>query len=139
MVLEGMRRYHELTNDARAGEMIVRAARWLVTDGVWIAEDHGWVYATCHGFLGKGRTGEIRELDGLLYAYRLTGEVQFLEIALDAWEACLSRPIGNSFYRDASHAAAGGETMDGKGYATLTRSTPHVLARLAALVPERRW
>jgi hypothetical protein len=126
MVLEGLRRYHEVTGDVRVGDAIVRAARWLVSDGVWVPRDHGFVYATCHQFLGAGRTGEIRELDGLLYAHQLTGEQRFLDVTLDAWDAAL-RPVGEPY------------RFDGKGYATMTRSTPYVLACLARLAPDRVW
>ncbi len=133
IVLEGLRRYHQLTRDPRVGEAIVRAARWLVRDDVWVAADHGFVYATCHRFLGRGRTGEVRELDGLLYAYELSGEARLLQVAVDAWEACLQQ-VG------APHGLhLDGAPLDGKGFATLTRSTPHVLARLARLLPNRSW
>lgn len=126
IVLEGLRRYHELSADQRVADAIVRAADWLVGDDVWIAADHGFVYATYHRYEGDGRTGEIRELDGLLYAYRLSGQRRFLDVALDAWDAAL-QDVGQPY------------VLDGKGYATLTRSTPHVLARLAAAEPDRRW
>jgi hypothetical protein len=47
-------------------------------------------------------------------------------VALDAWNAAL-KPAGTPY------------RTDGEGYATLTRSTPHVLARLARITPERVW
>jgi hypothetical protein len=126
IVLEGLRRYHEASGDARVADAIIRASYWLVRDDVWIAADRGFIYATCHRYQGQGRTGEIRELDGLLYAYRLSGERRFLDVALDAWDAAL-QAVGQPYH------------LDGKGYAILTRSTPHVLARLAGVAPERQW
>ncbi len=96
MVLEGLRRYHELTAAPRVATMIVRAARWLVSAACWVPADHGFVYSTCRSALGHGRPGEVRELDGLLYAYRLCGEPRFLEVALDAFDAAL-RPVGQPY------------------------------------------
>ncbi len=133
MVLEGLRRYHELTGEARVAEAIVRAARWLVRDDIWIAADHGFVYSSCRGDRGRGRRGEIRALEGLLYAYHLAGERRFLDVALDAWEAALE-PVGQPYHLDRQ-----GRDSVGKGYATLTRSTPHVLAYLARTLPDRSW
>jgi len=91
IVLEGMRAYHELTGDEQVRKLIIDAADWLVRDA-WVPRDRGFYYADCKSFADIGRAWDIRELNGLVYAYMLTHDRKYLDIGLESLVA--GTPLG---------------------------------------------
>ncbi len=102
ILMEGLRAYHEETNDERVAKSIVSGSRWLIRH----AKE-------------TGEPIDERALEGLAYAFKLTGDRAFAEAAAEAFDLALAE------------REAGPWRPNEKAVATFTRSTPHVLPVLA--------
>ncbi len=78
ILLAGLKAFHQVTGDKAVEQTIIRGADYLIRD-VWEPDINGFRYTSCpHSSKG---TGNIRKLLGIAYAYRLTGDEYFGEIA----------------------------------------------------------
>jgi hypothetical protein len=75
ILLAGLRRWHELTGDARLAEAIVRGAHWLVASTYDAASGH-FRYTSCPNKRTPGFEYLIPLLEGLAYADALHGDEQ---------------------------------------------------------------
>jgi len=78
ILLEGLLRYHQETNDPLAEEMIVGAAHWLATKA-WREAECGYVYDRAENPARPGAPHDVRTSMGMLYAYLLTGDRLYLD------------------------------------------------------------
>ncbi|MGN6563489.1 MAG: hypothetical protein ACTHMU_12605, partial [Thermomicrobiales bacterium] len=75
ILLAGLRRWHELTGDARIAEAIVRGAHWLIASTYDVASGH-FRYTSCPKKRTPGFEYMIPLLEGLAYAYALQADEQ---------------------------------------------------------------
>ncbi|MCD6507803.1 hypothetical protein J7M22_14440 [Candidatus Poribacteria bacterium] len=93
VVLEGLERYHRLTGDPAAEEAIVNISRFLV-EVMWVKNIEAFIYEW-NAFNRKHREDvyphyiNMMVAPGLAYAYELTGEKVFKEVATRAFHAAL--------------------------------------------------
>ena len=74
VLLEGLRRLHELTGDERVAEAIVGGARWLI-DNVYEPDKKHFRYTPCtNRGGGAGPVFTLGVIAGLGYAYHLSGD-----------------------------------------------------------------
>lgn len=73
VLLSGLRRFHELTGDARVAAAIVRGARWLIAS-TYDRERRGFRYTSCPEKPGPSAEYTIPVLDGIAYAFALDGD-----------------------------------------------------------------
>ena len=106
LLLSGLKSFHEETGDPRVNRSIVRAADWLIED-LYIPEKKAFRYTSCPR---TGTSTTLILLEGLGYAYRLTGDRKYMDIGI----ICLE---------DAWRGSPGGC----KGLAQATMSPPHFL------------
>ena len=120
VLLSGLRRYHELTGDARAAQAIVGGARWLLRN-TYDPETRRFRYTACPRSLPH----HVRQIvDGLVYGCRLAPDPE-LRAVIDEALAQLGGP------RDAS--AEYDRTALGKFYCTEARYVPTLLVHLREL------
>jgi len=107
ILLAGLKAYHQATGDKAAEESIIKGAEYLISD-VWEPDINGFRYTSCpHSSKG---TGNLRKLLGIAYAYRLTGDEKFGEVARRGAEAGVKSLSGS-----------------GKGLSAHGRFAPYVL------------
>jgi hypothetical protein len=93
VVLEGLERYHRLTQDPAAEEAVVNISRFLV-DVMWVEEVEAFTYEW-NAFNRPHREDvyphyiNAMVAPGLAFAYELTGTPRFKEIATRAFHASL--------------------------------------------------
>ena len=93
VVLEGLERYHRLTGDPAAKTAIVNICRFLV-EVMWEEEIEAFIYEW-NAFNRSHREDvyphyiNMMVAPGLAYAYELTGEEQFREVATRSFHAAL--------------------------------------------------
>jgi hypothetical protein len=115
VVMEGLRMFYQQTGDEAVAEAVRRGAKWLV-DEAWVEHDRGFYHTSCIDSRDRG-SSTLLPLDGLGYAYRLTGDRRYLEVGLKAMEARLPDP-------DAP------VRRDGKGLSNVMRNLPRFLYAL---------
>lgn len=123
LLMEGMAFYHKHTGDPEAEDWLVKTARTIIDEG-WVEKDQGFYYTPSLKDREDGRTGDLRQLVGLVYTYSLCREPMFAEIALKSFNAGQNHHLRHLLEK---------ETMSGKGFSTLTRSTPRFMALAQAL------
>ena len=95
--------YHQVTGDEAVADSIVKGAEFLIKD-MWVPQDSAFRYTSCpkssNGRGAKGLNSCI--LEGISYAYRLSGKELFKDIVLKgikAWTESLGAgvpPIGKA-------------------------------------------
>ncbi len=84
VLLSGLKLYHQVTGDRRVAESIVKAAEFMIRD-MWVPEEKAFRYTSCpKSHLQKG-LNHIK-LEGISYAYRLSGKEIFKEVVLSGIE-----------------------------------------------------
>lgn len=84
--LTGVGRYHEVTGDGEAREVLLRGMAFLAGDGMRFP-DGAWVYATTPDYRLTYRSDTPLEPFG--YAYRITGDRRLIEAGLRGWTQSL--------------------------------------------------
>jgi hypothetical protein len=93
IILRGLGDYHRVTQDARAAEMLIRGLTHLV-DELWCETALGYPYIDHPDFAAEARNTNMLLLDAFAYAYELTGNERFREVALKGFEATLPHQMG---------------------------------------------
>ena len=85
IMMNGLRRLHQLTGERRVADAIVGAARWLLTH-TWDAAQRGFRYTPCPnlGLHGAAVGNTLQVVEGLGYAYRLTRDAAIADTILAA-------------------------------------------------------
>lgn len=112
ILLEGLYRAWQIEPDPAMAQFAVRAADWLVRE-VWEERDGGFRYTPCEG---PGRAEDQRELVGLYWAYELTGDRRYLDVARRNLRAGIDS------------RRADGPAGASKELGILLRATPHFVA-----------
>lgn len=93
VVLEGLERYHRLTQDPVAEQAIIDTCRFLV-EVMWVENVEAFIYEW--NAYNRGHREEVYPhyinmmvAPGLAYAYELTGEAVFREVATRSFHAAL--------------------------------------------------
>lgn len=92
IIMEGLERYHKTTSDVKAASALLRLASFITTR-MWAPGRASFLYEW-NAYGRKHRDIYSQELTplfvrGIGYAYELTGEQQYREIAEKAFQACL--------------------------------------------------
>lgn len=117
VLMEGMAQYHRITGDEDVKIWLAKTGRTICDEG-WVEKDKGFYYTPSLADRDKGRTTDLRELMGLAYAYKLSGDKKLIRIAQESFDAG----------QDAILKQLEGGIMSGKGFTTLARSTPRFMA-----------
>lgn len=117
VLMEGMAFYHAITRDPQVADWLVKTARTICAEG-WVEKDKGFYYTPSLADRDRGRTTDLRQLLGLIYAYELSGDAELLRIALANFDAG----------QDATKERVEAGQVSGKGFSTLARSTPRFMA-----------
>ena len=113
ILLAGLKAYHQATGDEAVEQSIIKGAEYLINE-VWEPDINGFRYTSCpHSSKG---TGNLRKLLGIAYAYRLTGDEKFGEIARRGAESGVKSLSGS-----------------GKGLSAHGRFAPYVLHDVQAV------
>jgi len=116
VLLSGLTRYHRISDDPRAAELIVAVARDM-NRTIWNAKREGYRYSACpRSPAGSGTMGLAAE--GQLYAYDLSHDQEILDVVMRG-----VRRLANDL--------AGSRGGSGKGSASVLRNMPPALAWLA--------
>ena len=85
IMMNGLRRVHQLTGDRRLEDAITGAARWLLAH-TWDSAEGLFRYTPCPnlGTHGTSAGNTLQVIEGLGYAYRLTGDAAIGETILAA-------------------------------------------------------
>ena len=93
VVLEGLERYHRLTADPNAEASVIAVSRFLV-DVMWVENVEAFIYEW--NAFGRGHREDnyphyinMMVAPGLAYAYQLTGDPVFREVATRSFHAAL--------------------------------------------------
>jgi hypothetical protein len=78
VLLSALKRFHQITHDPAVGASIVAGARWLVSN-MWVREAGMFRYTSCPDSPLLS-IFNIMILEGLGYAWRLSGEVELYEV-----------------------------------------------------------
>jgi hypothetical protein len=145
VLLDGLKRYHQATNDPRVAEAIVRAAGFLIRD-MWVPELSCFRYTSCPRSAPSPEQN-IQVLEGLAYAYRLSGDDGIRSICLIATKSVLgqiplkfSHEVGIRILLRAAMQVALGQTLAepprgiGKEISTWLRSSPHILYDICHMI-----
>ncbi len=88
VLMAGLRRYHQVTGDARVRRCIVRAAEYLIAHH-WLPERKVFRYTNCpHIWSNVEMNAQLNE--GLGYAWRLSGAESIRRVLVDSFERCFS-------------------------------------------------
>ena len=108
--MSGLKYYHQVTNDPRVADSIVKAAHFVIDD-MWVPDKHGFRYTSCpNASPSPGLNSLI--IEGITYAYTLKPDPKLKENLLDQIEHF--------------HGVSG----FGKSFSQHTRSMPKTLADL---------
>ncbi|MGI6081691.1 MAG: hypothetical protein ACOYEP_02330, partial [Limnochordia bacterium] len=118
IILRALGDYHRVTADARAADMLVRGLRFLVEE-LWCPETRGYPYIDHPQYSPQVANTNLLLLDAFAYAYELTGESRFAEVAMQGFRSTIERQI----------AQLGSPNL-GKTVAQALRHTPQSLAVL---------
>lgn len=118
LLMEAMAFYHHFSGDPEVADWLVKAAGTICTEA-WVEKDQGFYYTPSLADRDQGRTSDLRQLVGLAYAYSISREPLFVEIALKSFEAGQNTHLQRLQVNGA---------VSGKGFSTLTRSTPRFMA-----------
>ena len=120
VLLSGLKRYHQLTRDARVGEAIVGGARWLIRETFDQQSGH-FRYTSCrHRTLGGNFRCTQWVLEGLAAAWELSGDADIAEYVKNGL------PTIGMFPEWISHLGMG------KAMSQQMRYVPTILATLQA-------
>jgi len=126
IVLEGLKNYHKITGDEKVKQCILKAVEWLLREA-WIPKDGGFYYSSCLTFKNRGLAFlNYLIIEGIGYAYELSGKRKYLELGLQALNAALPS-IEKGFTGEK------GRPVNGKAYAQATRSSPRFIYLLQKL------
>ena len=115
VLLNGLKLYHQATEDERIPEVMRRAARWMIDD-MWAEEKAGFRYTSCPKS-SAGPWCNFMFFDGALYAARLTGDDVIPQYARKGMEAAME----------------GGVSGFGKSLSMSTRVLPHLIWEMEQL------
>jgi hypothetical protein len=130
VLLTGMTRYHEVTNEARVAASITRGVRYLMSDA-WVPELHGFRYAICPLELPTSGLDPLNflVLAGVALAHRETGEPKFRMVLIEATQKTLASLL--------HMGEQPGERALGKMLGLFTSPTPHVIGYVASLAESK--
>lgn len=115
VLLSGLKKYHRETQDERVAKSIIAASDYLINE-LWIPKNKCFRYTSCPDTRPLPDLN-ILILDGIAYAYRLTGEKRFEQIAREGLMSATASGFGKSLsfyigfaphilYHMASHSRA---------------------------------
>ncbi|MGQ9555645.1 MAG: exo-rhamnogalacturonan lyase family protein [Anaerolineae bacterium] len=113
VLLAALKRYHEETHEQAVGESIVAAGRYLIRS-MWEPEQSAFRYTSCP----QSKTNpelNAQILEGIGYAWRLSGDEELKQVLLTGLEACLSSPHNST------------TPPDGKDISMRMRSLPFIM------------
>ncbi len=94
ILMAALKRYHEETQDAAVGEAIVAAARFLVRD-MWEDGEDAFHYTSCpQSKVTPSLNAQV--LEGLGYAWRISGDERLRDVLQRGWDACLGTELRNT-------------------------------------------
>ena len=88
VLMAGLRRYHQITRDARVSKCIVGAAEYII-DANWISEGGFFRYTNCP-YIWAGVAMNPQMIEGLGYAWRLSRSEKIGRVLITAVERCFS-------------------------------------------------
>ena len=115
ILMVGLKRYHEVTEDQRVADAIVAAADYCI-DRMWVPAGSAFHY-TCCPESRVSASADMRILKGVAAAYGFTGEDRFKNVLLAGIETAIGNP---------PRASRG----IGKGICSPMRGAPQVIAAL---------
>ena len=89
IVLAALKRYHEETGDTAVEQAIVDAAHYLIKS-MWDPQRNAFRYTSCPGSTVSGLNTQI--LEGIGYAWYLSGDEVLKQTLLDGLPGCLTPP-----------------------------------------------
>jgi hypothetical protein len=113
VLLAALKRYHEATQDPVVGNAIVNAARYLMRS-MWEPKYNAFRYTSCPESKTAGELN-AQILEGIGYAWRLSGARELGAALLAGLEACLTTP----------HLST--TPPDGKDISSRMRSMPFIM------------
>jgi hypothetical protein len=93
IILRGLGDYHRITQDAKAAEMLVRGLTFLVEE-LWSPHALGYPYIDDPQYSAEAGNTSLLLLDAFAYAYELTADRRFLEVAVQGFQAAIQRQSG---------------------------------------------
>ncbi|MBT3267896.1 fibronectin type III domain-containing protein [Candidatus Poribacteria bacterium] len=104
ILLAGLKLYHQATGDAAVADAIVRGAEFLIDD-MWVDDSDGFRYTSCPES-SLCTDNFHRGIDGIGYAWRISGSEVCAEILPRATEMAIDRlsPSGKSISASLRHA-----------------------------------
>jgi hypothetical protein len=113
VLMAALKRYHEATQNPAVGQAIVDAARYLLRD-MWEPQYNAFRYTSCP----QSRTARelnAQILEGVGYAWRLSGDSELGATLLAGLDACLTTPHNST------------TPPDGKDISSRMRSMPFIM------------
>jgi hypothetical protein len=135
VVLEGLERYHRLTGDPAAGEAVVDISRFLV-DVMWAPGIEAFIYEwnaynRAHREDSYPHYINMMVAPGLAFAYELTGEACFRDVATRAFHAALWTLVSPGGGKEIGMVGRTSSLMVGRLHQWLSRDQQERAARMS--------
>lgn len=118
VLLAALKRYHEETQDQAVGAAIVAAARYLMRS-MWEPELNAFRYTSCPASRTAAELN-AQILEGVGYAWRLSGDTELRNALVAGLAACLTTPHNST------------TPPDGKDISSRMRSLPFIMYDIAS-------
>jgi len=92
IILRALGDYHRVTGDEKAAEMLVRGLEFLVEE-LWCPQTLGYPYIDHPQYPPQVSNTNLLLLDAFAYAYELTKEPRFAEVARQGFRSAIERQI----------------------------------------------
>jgi hypothetical protein len=120
VLLAALKRYHEETQQAAVGDAIVAAAHYLL-HSMWEPKHDAFRYTSCPASKTAGELN-AQILEGLGYAWRLSGDAELRDALVAGLAACLTTPHNST------------TPPDGKDISSRMRSMPFIMHDIVIVV-----
>jgi len=151
VLYEGLKRYHQLTHDEACVEVFRKSLDWLI-DKMWYPLRGAFEYE--FNAFNAGHRNQFPHyinllvIDGLAYAYRLTGEKRYLQVGVQAFHSALwtlpdllgGKELGMAFRSSLDFLALLAEMHTSEAQAPAgVLALPESPSFRPTVVPQRAW